>query len=165
MPAAPLPSNEPRRLNRLKALHVLDSMPEAYSESVSAAAAAIANTPISAISLVDAERQWFKGACGLDVDETPRDVSFCAYAILRPEPFIVSDTRVDERFRDNPLVTGEPFIRFYAGFPLVVNGVSIGALCVIDDHPRELSPSQVSRLTSLADGTAAWLTDYQLRCG
>lgn len=161
MPAAPFPPYEKKRIRSLESLGILGTLPEAFSESVAAAAASIANTPMSAISLVDHDRQWFKGSCGLDVRETPRDASFCAHAILGFAPFVVPDTLADERFRDNPLVTGEPHIRFYAGFPLMVNGQAVGALCVMDDRRRDLSPSQLSRLALLAKGTAAWLTDYR----
>ena len=161
MPAAPLHPKELLRKSTLDALEVLDTLPEAFTDAVSCAAAAIANVPISAISLVDTERQWFKGSCGLDVKETSRDVSFCAYAILTAEPFLVPDARSDPRFSDNPMVTGAPFIRAYAGFPIVVHGQPIGALCVIDDRPRHLSKSQIDQLSRLAAGTGTWLQERQ----
>ena len=160
MPAAPLPPNESRRLRKLERLAILDTAPEMFSEAVAAAAASIANTPMSAISLVDRDRQWFKGSCGLDVDETSREVSFCAYAILDDAPLVVPDARVDARFADNPFVIDGPNVRFYAGFPLVVDRQRVGALCVIDDRPRELSPDQVERLTVLAQGASAWLATH-----
>ena len=165
MPAAPIPRDEASRKRTLDALNVLDTLPEAFSDAVSTAAAAIANVPISAISLVDTERQWFKGSCGLDVRQTPRDVSFCAYAILDSEPFLVPDALADPRFRDNPLVTGAPHIRSYAGFPIVVAGQAIGSLCVIDDRPRRLAADQIDRLAKLAAGTAAWLAERQTLTG
>ena len=157
MSAASRPLQESDRKRTLDSLNILDTLPETFSQSMAAAAASIANTPVSAVSLVDSERQWFKGSCGLDVTETSRDVSFCAHAILGDEPFIVADARQDPRFRENALVTGAPFIRFYAGFPLVVQGQAVGALCVIDDRPRRLTPDQIERLTDLARGAAAWL--------
>ena len=157
MPAAPLPSDEASRQKALDALNVLDTLPESFSDAVATAAAAIANVAISAISLVDGDRQWFKSECGLGTSETSRDISFCAHAILGTEPFLIEDTLLDERFRENPLVTGAPFVRSYQGFPIVVGGQAVGSLCVIDDRPRRLDPEQIEKLTRLATGTAAWL--------
>ena len=157
MPAATLPSHESRRLRSLRRLAVLDTLPETFSEAVSAAAASIANAPIAAISFIDDDRLWFKGVCGLPGGEAPRDVAFCAYTVLATDPLIVEDAQADPRFRDNPLVVGPPYIRFYAGFPIVVDGDTVGALCIIDDRPRTLSPAQIERLVELADGTTAWL--------
>ena len=159
MAAASIPLDESDRKRVLDVLDVLDSLPEAFSNAVAAAAAAIAGVPISAVSLVDTERQWFKASCGLDVGETSRDVSFCAHAILGREPFLVNDARADPRFSNNPLVTGAPFIRAYAGFPLLVAGQAIGALCVIDDRPRQFTADQVTQLSGLAAGTSAWLSE------
>lgn len=160
MRAAPFPADETRRQRTLAALGVLDTAPEAFSQSVAAAAAAIANVPAAAVSLVDTDRQWFKGSCGLGLSQTSRDVAFCAYTILDTRPFIVADARLDERFADNPLVTGEPYVRFYAGFPLTVEQRRLGALCVIDDRPRTLTAGQIEQLSRLAEGTAAWLAGY-----
>ena len=159
MPAVPIPIDDERRVRRLRALRVLDSLPESFSESVAAAAASIADVPMSGVSFVDAERQWFKGSCGLEVEGVPRSMAFCSYAVLDSEPFIVSDLRDDPRFADHPLVVGAPHARFYAGFPIVVEGEGegIGAVCVIDDRPRSLTVDQITRLSSLAAGTAAWL--------
>ena len=155
----PIPRGERRRLSTLRALNVLDSAPEAFSDAVVSAAASILNAPRAAISLVDASRQWFKGSCGLADEETPRDVSFCAHAISAgPEPFVIDDTWKDARFASNPLVVAPPYIRFYAGFPLIVNGEAIGALCVMDDRPRVLGAEERERLQELAQGTAAWLS-------
>ena len=159
MSAAPIPFDEASRKSALNALDVLDTLPEAFSDAVSTAAAAIANVPISAISLVDTERQWFKGSCGLGVRETSRDVSFCAHAIHDTEPFLIPDALADPRFCSNPLVTGAPFIRAYAGFPIVVSGQAVGALCVIDDRPKRLTQNQIDQLSTLAAGTAAWLSE------
>lgn len=157
MQVAPLPHDESERLERLASLAILDSAREDFTEAVSVCAAAIANTPIAAVSLVDAHRQWFKASCGLDVDETPRDIALCAYAVLAVVPLIVPDALADARFRDNPLVVGEPHVRFYAGFPLVVEGQPVGVLCIIDDRPRALSSAQIDGLVVLAAGTAAWM--------
>ena len=161
MGAASLPHDEATRQQALDALNVLDTLPESFSDAVATAAAAIANVPISAISLVDGERQWFKSECGLGTSETPRDISFCAHAILGTEPFLIEDTFLDERFRENPLVTGAPFIRSYQGFPIVVGGQAVGSLCVIDDRPRRLDPEQIEKLTRLAAGTATWLHERE----
>ena len=157
MPAAPIPVDEPERLRTLRALKILDTPPEHFSHAVSAAAASIANTPIAAVTLVDADRQTFKGACGVDAASIPRTVSFCAHAILGTAPLVVPDARADARFLDNPLVLGEPHLRFYAGFPLVVDGQPVGALCVLDDRERELSGKQIEALERLAAGTSVWL--------
>jgi GAF domain-containing protein len=159
----PLPRSEKRRLATLRLANILDTRPEMFSESVAAAAATIANTPMSAISLIDSDRQWFKGSFGLALRETSRDVSLCAHAILQPAPLVVPDTRLDVRFNTNPLVTGAPHIRFYAGFPLLVNGHAVGSLCVIDDRPRqsfEADAEKLARLMDLAVATSAWLANY-----
>ncbi|CAN5710574.1 hypothetical protein BH09PSE5_BH09PSE5_45780 [soil metagenome] len=158
MPSPANPTNEKSRLALLHELRILDTPDEELSNAVVAAAAAMANTPIAAITLIDAHRQWFKGVVGMDVRETERAVSFCGHAILSPnEPLIVADARLDPRFADNELVTGDAGIRFYAGFPLLVAGHAIGALCVVDDMPHGLTPDQIDRLQSLAAGTAAWI--------
>ena len=154
---APVPLNEPARRRTLDALRVLDSLPETFSNAVAASAAGIAGTPISAVTLVDADRLWFKGSCGLGSTDAPRDIGFCAHTILGASPLVVPDMRADVRFHDNPLVTGPPHVRFYAGFPIVVDGHSVGAVCVIDDRPRTLEAAQIERLTRLAAGTAAWM--------
>ena len=159
MPAAPVSIDEEERLRTLHALNVLDTRPERFSYSVSAAAASIANTPIGAITLVDADRLTFKGACGVSDDPMPRTDAFCAHTILAADPLLVPDMEVDVRFADNPLVTGAPHLRFYAGFPLVINGQAVGALCVLDDHVRSLSGAQIEALEELAAGTSIWLVE------
>ncbi|MVM29112.1 GAF domain-containing protein [Spirosoma sp. HMF4905] len=123
-------------------------------------ASQICQTPISLISLVDDKRQWFKSNHGLDVRETPREFSFCAHAIINPqETLIVPDSRLDERFAENPLVTGEPHVIFYAGAPLVdADGFPLGSLCVIDDKPKQLSQLQLTALQTLAKQVVNLLT-------
>ena len=117
------------------------------------------DVPIALVSLVDAERQWFKSSQGLDVNETGRDVSFCGHAILSAEPLVVEDALTDERFADNPLVTGEPNVRFYAGVPLCDrDGHKLGTLCVIDRAPRRLTPDQRQLLVELASMAETELT-------
>ena len=149
-PAA-LPDDEPERLAELWATGLLDSAPEAAFEEAVQLATWITGTPTGLVSLVDADRQWFKAALGLDVPETPRDEAFCAHTILRPgEVLIVEDALLDPRFADNPMVAGNLGIRFYAGVPLVSSGGhAVGTLCVLDYVPRSLPPGQVDALRSL----------------
>lgn len=147
-----LPRNESERLAALLACRILDTEEEEDFEALTKLAAQICQTPIAAVSLVDHDRQWFKARVGLEARETPRDVAFCAHTIRQRDEFlVVSDASKDERFADNPLVTGDPRIRFYAGFPLDPgNGLALGALCVIDREPRELSDGQLDALRVLA---------------
>jgi PAS domain S-box-containing protein len=147
-----LPANEVQRLARLRALAVLDSAPEPLFDSFARLAAQIAGTPIALLSLVDDQRQWFKANLGLPgVQQTPRDVAFCAHAILERDVMTVADARTDPRFADNPLVTGEPGIRFYAAAPLTLpSGERLGTLCVIDRAPRQLGDAQKRQLAELA---------------
>ena len=149
---APLPSDEPKRLDALRALLVLDTDPEQIFDSIAKMAADICGTPIALISLVDDQRQWFKANVGLHgVTQTPRELAFCAHAILQNSVFEVSDSSQDTRFVDNPLVTGGPKIRFYAGAPLILSGGErVGTLCVIDQQARKLNDSQLRMLDSLA---------------
>jgi PAS domain S-box-containing protein len=150
--SAPLPPDEQARLDRLRELLILDSEPEALFDTIARQAAELCGTPIALMSLVDKERQWFKANVGLPgVNETPRDVAFCAHAILQADLFTVPDARQDSRFARNPLVKGAPGIRFYAGMPLTMpDGSRVGTLCVIDRVPRAMEPLQVERLTGLA---------------
>jgi len=153
------PDNEQSRLAALRALEVLDSAPEAQFNALVQAAAYIAGTPISLLSLVDTNRQWFKANTGLPgVTQTTREVAFCAHTILRDEVLEIRDARLDERFADNPLVAGNPGIRFYAGAPIRLDdGSCVGALCVIDRSPRELSKEQLDLLRQLAQAAASAL--------
>lgn len=148
------PTVAPREQARLEALQgyrILDTEAEQAYDDITLLAAQLCDVPIALISLVDAERQWFKSRVGVDVEETSRDVSFCAHAILSDATLVVRDAREDERFRDNPLVCSEPHIVFYAGVPLSTpEGARIGTLCVIDHRPRELSPLQLQALEALA---------------
>lgn len=151
MKEAPVPENETDRLAALQDFDVLDTAPEKIFDDLSRLASTICQTPIALISLIDPTRQWFKATCGLEAKETPRSMAFCAHAILQPDLMIIPDTLADDRFADNPLVSADPFIRFYAGAPLqVVEGVNIGTLCVMDRVPRELSQEQQNALTTLA---------------
>jgi GAF domain-containing protein len=149
--AAQLPQNEKKRLKVLWQYEVLDTVPEEMFDDLTELAARICEAPMALISLVDEDRQWFKSKVGLTVDETSRDVSFCAHAIRQEGLFIVPDATQDPRFAHNPLVTADPKIRFYAGAPLITpDGHALGTLCVIDIVPRELSPEQGRALSILA---------------
>ncbi len=151
-PAA-LPFNESRRVAALRAYDVLDTETEQAYDDFTTLASAVCRVPIALISLVDSERQWFKSKVGLgQATQTPRDVAFCAHAILRPgETMEVPDATHDVRFAGNPLVVGEPHIRFYAGAPLVTpDGLSVGTVCVIDHEPRHLQAQERQGLQSLA---------------
>lgn len=147
-----LPENEKSRLLALESYCILDTLPEQVYDDITFLAAKICNTPVALVTLVDAERQWFKSKYGLNVSETNRDYAFCAHALNYPnEQFIIPDMLEDERFVDHPFVTESPFIRFYAGTPLVTDsGEVLGTLCVIDNKPRILSSDQKDALNVLA---------------
>jgi PAS domain S-box-containing protein len=140
------------RATILAEYEVLDSLPEKEFDDIVELASAICGTPISAISLLDLDRQWFKAQVGFDTNQTPIEMSFCRYAAHNPDQvMVVTDSMKDERFKNNPLTTGDPHIRFYAGAPLVTeDGVTIGALCVIDRIPREFSEIEQRMLQILA---------------
>ena len=152
-------TEEQEILNDLGSYAILNTLPEEDFDNLTNIASHICGTPISLISLVDQTRQWFKSNKGLSTSETPREYAFCAYAIQDPNDiFIVPDARLDSRFKDNPLVTGDPNIVFYAGVPLVTNdGNALGTLCVIDSEPKVLSEAQLDSLRSLAQQVMALL--------
>src|SRR3974390_3407589 len=140
---APIPDNEAQRLAALQEYRILDSAAEQAYDDLTALAAYLCEVPIAMISLVDESRQWFKSKVGLNQQETPRDVAFCAHAILQCEPLIVHDALNDSRFADSALVTRDPQIRFYAGFPLSSpEGFALGTICAIDRKPRHITPKQ-----------------------
>ncbi len=146
-----IPADEERRLASLRALRILDTGPEDRFDRITRLASALLDAPIALVSLVDQDRQWFKSCHGLDVRETSRDAAFCAHVVHDREPMVVADTFLDQRFADNPLVLGEPRIRFYAGYPLVLDdGACIGSLCVFDIRPRSPEAVDVARLHDLA---------------
>jgi diguanylate cyclase (GGDEF)-like protein/PAS domain S-box-containing protein len=159
---AALPTNEVQRLATLQGYDVLDTPPEVAFDKLTTLASQICHTPIALVSLVDESRQWFKSALGLSATETSRDYAFCAHAILVPQDLLeVSDTLLDPRFADNPLVTGAPYIRFYAGSPLIApDGLPLGTLCVIDRVPRVLNSEQRIALRALGDTV---ITQLELR--
>ncbi len=147
------PENEKERLENLKSFSILDTLPEEDYDNITKIAAEICNMPIALISLVDDKRQWFKSHHGLEATETPKEYAFCAHAINDPKNvFVVQDARKDERFHDNPLVSGNPEVVFYAGVPLTSeNGLPLGTLCVIDHKPNLLSQSQIQSLSALSN--------------
>ena len=150
MTPAPIPDDEDARLNALRELLLLDTPPEERYDRLARFAAEQLDVPIALLSLVDGQRQWFKSRVGVDVSETPRDISFCGHAVMKNELFIVEDASSDPRFADNPLVVGAPHIRFYAGAPLSSpSGHHIGTLCVIDTVPRTLGAVELAILDAL----------------
>ena len=153
------PQNELERLKALKSYEVLDTLSEKEYDHLTAIASEICGCRMSLISLIDDDRQWFKSRVGLNVSETPREFAFCAHAIHEPgKALVVPDARLDERFYDNPLVTGDPHLAFYAGVPLVnEDGLPLGTLCVLDSEPKSLSDSQLSALNALAAQVMALL--------
>jgi diguanylate cyclase (GGDEF)-like protein len=144
-------SDEQGRLGALRRYEVLDTPPEVGFETVTSLVRTVLGVPMSAVSLVDNDRQWFKSRQGLDLDETPRDVAFCQHTIRQVGPLIVEDASLDDRFRDNPLVRGDPNIASYAGVPLKTpDGYNIGSLCAMDTRPRSYDAKQIEVLQHLA---------------
>ena len=148
---APFPKDEAERLKALWDYEILDTGAEQVFDDIVALVADICDVPIALVSLVDKERQWFKAKLGLEADETHRDLAFCAHAIHQTEPMVVEDAQEDQRFYDNPLVTGGPHIRFYAGAPIrAESGYALGTLCAIDTRPRALDEAQLRLLERLS---------------
>lgn len=158
-----LPENEQERLSTLRSLKILDTEPEERFERLTRMARKALDVPIALISLIDENRQWFKSRQGLDCPETSREISFCGHAILGNEAFVIEDASADLRFADNPLVTGRPYIRFYAGAPLrYMNGSKLGTLCVIDRRPRQLSADDLMMLRDLAEMAESEINAIQM---
>jgi diguanylate cyclase (GGDEF)-like protein len=161
--SGPLPENEQKRLELLRNLGILDTPAEERFDRITRFANLLLGTPISLISLIDSDRQWFKSAQGLEAKETSRNDAFCAHAIIEQKTFFVEDATKDDRFRNNPLVTGDPHIRMYAGHPIELeNGLRIGTLCVIDKKPRALAPSELEILSHLAAWVKAEIANIEL---
>ena len=151
MQAPEIPPDEAKRLETLHNLNILDTPAEERFDRFTRLAKMIFKVPIALVSLVDVNRQWFKSCIGLNVSETARDISFCGHAILGDEVFIIPDATKDQRFDDNPLVLNEPYIRFYAGYPLhYLDGSKLGTLCIIDSRPRTLDKVELAALKDLA---------------
>lgn len=146
-----IPDDEPARIDSLRSLAILDTPPEERFDRLTRMAKRLFGVPIALVSLVDENRQWFKSCMGMDVSETPRDISFCGHAILGNDVFIIPNAIEDERFADNPLVVNEPHIRFYAGCPLrAPDGRKLGTLCIIDRRPRSFEKEDLEALVDLA---------------
>jgi GAF domain-containing protein len=158
MISAELPENEIERLKALERYDVLDTNAEADFDELVKLASQICETPISLVSLIDSSRQWFKAKIGMESNETSRDVAFCAHGILKNELMEINDATQDNRFFDNPLVTGDLGIKFYAGMPLTTSdGFNLGTLCVIDTKPKTLTEYQRDALKTLGKQVIAQL--------
>ncbi|WP_367897826.1 response regulator [Leptospira sp. WS58.C1] len=155
---APLPKNEDERVHALKRYRILDTLPEEKYDGIIKAASLICGTPIALVSLIDSERQWFKARMGLNVKETPRQISFCQFAVYENKVLVVEDALNDDRFRENPLVLNEPNIRFYAGAPLrTPDGYVLGTLCVLDTQPKKISEVEIQALEALANSVVSFM--------
>ncbi len=160
---APIPKNDDERVDSLRSLKILDTSHEERFDRIIRTTALLFNVPISMVSLVDANRQWFKSCVGMSVKETERDISFCGHAILNEEMLVIEDAHLDPRFADNPLVTGPPHVRFYAGQPLRgPKGHIIGTLCIVDRKPRRLNSEKQDALRNLAFWAETELNATQL---
>ena len=159
----PVPLNESRRLAALRRYQILDSPREDTFDDLVALAAYICETPIAVVSLIDEHRQWFKASIGTPLRETPREQAFCGYTILSEEVLVVEDATLDSRFADNPLVTADQGIRFYAGAPLIDHdGMGLGSVCAIDNRPRTITPPQSDALRRLARQAAALMEQRRI---
>lgn len=164
MESAQIPTNEPRRLDVLRSLAILDSEADTGFDGLVELAQKLFDLPMVAVSLVDEQRQWFKASIGLGVCETHREVSFCAHIVEKPKVMVVEDAMLDDRFYDNPLVTEEPFIRFYAGAPLrPVGDEVLGTLCVMHTRPRSFSDDEQQLLNLLAGQAEQLIQLHALR--
>ena len=159
-----MPPNEGERLKVLRNLEVLDTPEDHRFDGLTALAAQICGTPVGKLSLVDADRQWFKSSIGCPVRETPRDISICQHTIMGAEPLVIEDTWADPRTAESPLVQGPEGTRFYAGAPILIMGEAIGVLCALDTKPRTLTSTQIAALEVLASLAASILQlDYHVR--
>ncbi|HUP59629.1 MAG TPA: GAF domain-containing protein [Thermoanaerobaculia bacterium] len=148
---APIPHDEPQRMQTLHEYNVLGTPTEAVYDDIAHVCAGVCDTPIALIALIDGTRNWFKAHVGVDLTESPRDISFCGHAILGSQIFEITDATLDDRFADNPLVASQPCIRFYAGAPLITpDGYKLGTICAIDVRPRRLSEEQRGTLGALS---------------
>ncbi|HTK60613.1 MAG TPA: GAF domain-containing protein [Candidatus Baltobacteraceae bacterium] len=164
MKTAPIPKDEEQRLASLHALRILDTSPEERFERITRLALRVFKVPISTLTLVDKDREWFKSCQGLPVREGPRAISFCGHALVERDSLVVPDTLKDERFRDNPMVIGEPHIRFYAGVPVVgIDGYRLGVFCIKDRTPREFQEEDRALLKDLAAWASLELQITQLQ--
>jgi diguanylate cyclase (GGDEF)-like protein len=151
MEAPKIPENEAERMDALEKLNIVDTPMQENFERITRITKNLFDVPIAAFTLVDGDRQWFKSIQGLDVCETPREVSFCGHVINQDDIMIINDALLDPRFADNPLVTGPPFIRFYAGYPVrATNNLKMGSLCIIDTKPRNYTQADLSQLKDMA---------------
>ncbi len=158
---APLPTNEAARLSALRRYEILDTEREEAFDRLTALVARVLDVPMVVVTLLDAERQWFKSSVGLDGTETSRDTAFCAHAVLQDTPMVVTDALEDRRFLDNPHVTGDPHVRFYAGAPLrTPDGFNLGTFCAIDSRPRGISEQHLKLLQDMA---AVVVNELELR--
>lgn len=148
----PIPENEKERVAFLHSIHLLDTPEDKAMDCITRSASALFGAPTALFSVLDSDRQWFKSKCGLEATQTSREVSFCTHAILQKRVMVVPNALEDERFRQNPLVTGEPHIRFYAGAPVIVpDGIILGTLCLLSPEPRyDFDEQQQQRLADLA---------------
>lgn len=163
MQQAPIPADEKERLKSLRKMGILDTEEEERFDRITRIATHLFDVPISTVTLVDSNREWFKSCQGLDQKEGDRAISFCGHAMLAGGIFIIPDAKKDERFADNPMVTGEPFIRFYAGVPLYsADHKRIGTFCIKDRVPRRLSQREETDLKSLAAWAEIELNTHEL---
>lgn len=157
------PPEEEKRLRTLQAMDILDSPHEDRFDRLTRMAKRMFDVPVALVCLIDENRQWFKSCIGLNVTETARDISFCGHAILDNKLFIIEDTHSDDRFKDNPLVLGEPYIRFYAGCPIrSMDGSKLGTVCIIDRVPRQLDAEDIQILHDLAELTESEIAAIEL---